>query len=167
MAVGPQYNCNHCLRHLTLLRFQNCPARYLPNERIQIYAETSKVFSIFYCDLYYYLDPLREPAIQFQFFNLPSLVSALHIIWQQELLTIRKDLLPLDRPYWPQYFPIPLTPACRFICTVMQKRTPTASVPCDFTSPETNISFRQYFDSQTMQNKILINMTFCFMKCMY
>ena len=79
----------------------------------------------------------------------------------------QKHYLPLDRPYWPQYFPIPLTPACRFICTVMQKRTPTASVACDFTSPETNIGFRQYFDSQTMQNKILINMTFCFMKCMY
>ena len=129
----------------------------------------SKASSIFCCDLYYYLDPLREPIL----LNIQDRATQHQTFYQITLNNIVTDSmtyelsLPLDRPYWPQYFPIPLTPACRFICTVMQKRTPTASVACDFTSPETNIGFRQYFDSQTMQNKILINMTFCFMKCMY
>ena len=40
------------------------------------------------------------------------------------LCTQNIALLPLDRPYWPQYFPIPLTPACRFISTVAQERPP-------------------------------------------
>ena len=60
-AVGPQWNYTHCPLCLSFRRFLNFRAKFLPGERIRIYAEMSITSSIFCCDLYYYLDPLREP----------------------------------------------------------------------------------------------------------
>ena len=60
-VVGPQWSYIHCPLCLSFRRFLNFRAKFLPNERIRIYAEMSKASSIFCCDLYYYLDPLREP----------------------------------------------------------------------------------------------------------